>query len=112
MIILKRTRFFQDIYSIKKSEKAGCLISIEAELAVHDHTSLYFKSFSSTEMRALTLFDNQNGEYDGLGLRLGSNGNGGPNYSWPISSPDYYPTNKIELGTFPLSNSDDLTIQE
>ena len=109
---IEKDQIFSGYLFHKKSEKAGCLISIEAELAVHDHTSLYFKSFSSTEMRALTLFDNQNGEYDGLGLRLGSNGNGGPNYSWPISSPDYYPTNKIELGTFPFSNSDDLTIQE
>ena len=96
----------------KKSGYMGCLMSIEAELGVHDQTSLYFKSFSSTETRAVGFFDNEDGNYDELGLRLGPNRNGSANYSWSISSADYYPTNKIELNTSKLYEPNDFANSE
>lgn len=96
----------------KRAGYLGCLLSIEAELGIHDQTNLYFKSFSSLEARHVGLFPDEDGNYDQLGFRLGPNGNGSSNYSWSISSADYYPTNKIELNTSKLFEPSDFPNSE
>ena len=75
----------------KGESSAGCLASVEAELGINDDSSLYFKSFSVTEIRYLSWSD----ENDGLLFREYFDGY----FSYEISTEGHSGTNTININT-------------
>ena len=85
-------QLFTGYFFHKPASFGGCLVSVEAELGVHDDSSLYFKSFGITEIRRLGYWDN-----DGEGLKLGENFTNSDLYNYPISMSGHGSTNTITI---------------
>ena len=87
-VFIDDDQLFSGFFFHKVEGRAGCLTSVEAELAIADNSSLYFKSFALTELRTLGYFDSA--------LALGDDRSNGV-YSYPISSPGVSSSNVVTI---------------
>lgn len=95
---------------------AGCLRKLQVQMDVQDKDNLFIKQFAYTEGRFLGLFDDENGQYDNLGLRLGSDSvDNSAGYYIPLNNETFFvSSNQIRIKsnstnpyTFEASTLDD-----
>ena len=94
-------QLFSGLFFYKKEGYYGCLATIQAELAIADDASLYFKSFSLSEIRALSYSSSSE-------LSLGDDFSNGV-YSYPITNAGLNATNVVAIRT---STADPYAIDE
>ena len=95
---------FTGFYLFKKKGAGARLKSIQVLVDINDSNSLFISRFEYNEDRYLALFQDGDGAYDGLGLRLGNSGTANDDgelvtYYLPQLSESFHATNQIILNT-------------